>query len=542
MENQESDARPVSAAESTSGTVPSTRHLNIRHTDRLLATAQRLLSNRDKQASPEQDTLALITDLIHAATHDVLTGLPTRSLLISGLTHELELAADGDAQVAVLFVDLDNFKLVNDSLGHSVGDELLCEVARRINGCVEDLAGCIVSRIGGDEFVILYPHAKSQSDDRLAAAILAAVTEPFKIADREVVTSVSIGVASCARGAQSAEQLLCDADTALYAAKARGRNCMVRFNQELFARASRRMQIESDLRIALREKQLYVHYQPQVSLMTGQVLGVEALARWHHPVHGEMSPAEFIPIAEESRLINELGRQVLRSACKQFAEWSAQKPGLALSMTVNISPRQLEDPGFITEVQTILQQTGVCRSSLCLELTESALKCPEEELIGTLNQLRKMGIYIAIDDFGTEYSSLSRLRDLPIEVLKIDRSFIDGLPTESRDTAIVSSILSLAVATGKHVIAEGVERAEQALALRSMGCHVAQGFLFSKAVDAALILPMMARPLWNVPVSWGVQSAAVDPDSLTRRARRTFIEEFLDHIGVPMDSKSGAAP
>ncbi len=542
MENQGNDAKSVSPGEGNNGSVQSTRHLNIRHTDRLLATAQRLLSNRDTQAAPEQDTLAVITDLIHAATHDVLTGLPTRSLLISGLTHEMELASDGEAQVSVLFVDLDNFKLVNDSLGHSIGDELLCEVARRINGCVEDLAGCIVSRIGGDEFVILYPHAKSQSDDHLAADILAAVTEPFKIADREVVTSVSIGVASCIRGAQSAEQLLCDADTALYAAKARGRNCMVRFNQELFARASRRMQIESDLRIALREKHLFVHYQPQVSLTTGQLVGVEALVRWQHPEHGMMSPAEFIPIAEDSRLIGELGRQVLRTACQTLAEWAAQKPGLALSMTVNISPRQLDDPGFITEVQTILQQTGVCCSSLCLELTESALKCPEAELIGTLNQLRKMGIYIAIDDFGTEYSSLSRLRDLPIEVLKIDRSFIDGLPTESRDTAIVSSILSLAVATGKHVIAEGVERAEQAIALRSMGCHVAQGFLFSKAVDAALILPMMDRPVWRVPVSWGVQSAAVDPDSLTRRARRTFIEEFLDHIGVPMDSNSGVAP
>ncbi len=541
-ENQGKVARPVSTSEGNSGVVQSTRHLNVRHTDRLLATAQHLLSNRDKPASSEQDTLALITDLIHAATHDVLTGLPTRSLLVSGLTHELELVPDDEAQVSVLFVDLDNFKLVNDSLGHSIGDELLCEVARRIRECVAVLAGSIVCRIGGDEFVILYPHSHSQSADRLAAAILTAVTEPFKIADREVVTSVSIGVASCARGAKSAEQLLCDADTALYAAKARGRNCMVRFNQELFVRASRRMQIESDLRIALREKQLFVHYQPQVSLMSGQLVGVEALARWRHPEYGMMSPAEFIPIAEDSRLINELGRQVLQAACQKLAEWSARMPGLALSMTVNISPRQLEDPGFITEVQAILQKTGACRSSLCLELTESALKCPEAELIGTLNQLRKMGIYIAIDDFGTEYSSLSRLRDLPIEVLKIDRSFIDGLPTESRDTAIVSSILSLAVATGKHVIAEGVERAEQALALRSMGCHVAQGFLFSEAVDPALILPMIGRPVWHVPLSWGVQSAAVDPDSLTRRARSTFIEEFLDHIGVPMESNSGLTP
>lgn len=524
--------------------------MNIRHTDRLLATAQMLLSNRDVQASSQQDTLAVIADLIHAATHDVLTGLPIRSLLLSKLEHELARVPTGDEQVAVFFVDLDNFKLVNDSLGHDSGDELLCEVARRISGCLsgeEGRAGGqgeggIVSRIGGDEFVIFYPHALGGSEDTLAARMLAAVAEPVQIGGREVVTSASIGVASCALGAQTAEQLLRDADTALYAAKARGRNRMVRFNQELHARASRRMQIESDLRVALREQQLYVHYQPQVSLVTGQLVGVEALARWRHPEHGMMSPAEFIPIAEDSRLIGELGRQVLRSACVQLAAWSAALPGRPLSMTVNISPRQLGDPGFVAEVRAILQETGVNHASLCLELTESALTNSETEIIATLNQLHQMGIYVAIDDFGTEYSSLARLRDLPIEVLKIDRSFIDGLGTEPGDTAIVSSILSLAFATGKHVIAEGIERVEQALALRSMGCHVAQGYLFSVPVDATLILPMMNRPLWQAPASWGVQPAAVAPHSLTRRAHRTFIEEFLDHIGVPMEGKTGLAP
>jgi diguanylate cyclase (GGDEF)-like protein len=541
----EQDSTTSSAAGGSSGEpVRSTRHMNIRHTDRLLATAQVLLSNRDQHTSSQEDTLAVIADLIHAATHDVLTGLPTRSLLLSKLEHELAQVATGDAQVAVLFVDLDNFKLVNDSLGHDSGDELLCEVARRISDCVGEVAGKsgIVSRIGGDEFVILYPHAMGGSEELLAARMLAVVAEPVQIFGREVGTSASMGVASCARGAQTAEQLLRDADTALYAAKARGRNCMVRFNQELHARASRRMQIESDLRMALREKQLYVHYQPQVSLVTGKLVGVEALARWRHPEHGMVSPVEFIPIAEDSRLISELGRQVLRSACLQLAAWSAALPGRPLSMTVNISPRQLGDPGFIAEVQTILKETGVNHASLCLELTESALTNPEADVIATLNQLHQMGIYVAIDDFGTEYSSLARLRDLPIEVLKIDRSFIDGLPTEPGDTAIVSSILSLAFATGKHVIAEGIERVEQALALRSMGCHVAQGYLFSVPVDAALILPMMDRPLWQAPMNWGVQSAAVAPASLTRRAHRTFIEEFLDHIGVPMGAKAGAAP
>lgn len=527
---------PLSGA--ASETAHPTRRMSIRHTDRLLAKAEMLLRNRNQDESSQQELLAVITDLIHEATHDALTGLPTRNLLLTRLEYEVTKVATGDEQVAVLFLDLDNFKLVNDSLGHGSGDELLCEVARRITKCVSD--GGIVSRIGGDEFIVLSPHATQGTDDILAARILAAVTEPIKIADREVVTSASIGIASCTPGAQSAEQLLRDADTALYAAKARGRNCMVRFNYELHARAVRRMQIESDLRIALREKQIYVHYQPQVSLVTGQVVGVEALARWQHPEYGMVSPAEFIPIAEDSRLISELGRQVLQSACLQLAEWSAALPKRPLSMTVNVSPRQLGDPTFITEVHALINQTGIRRSSLCLELTESALMNSEAEVINTLNQLNQMGIYVAIDDFGTEHSSLARLRDLPIEVLKIDRSFIDGLATEPGDTAIVSSILSLAFATGKHVIAEGIERVEQALALRSMGCGVAQGYLFSVPVEAAQILSMLDKPLWQVPMNWGMESAAVAPDTLTRRAHPTFIEEFLDQIGVPMGIKAGA--
>ncbi|WP_410499664.1 putative bifunctional diguanylate cyclase/phosphodiesterase [Chitinibacter sp. S2-10] len=533
---------PPSPAGASSETVHRTRRMNIRHTDRLLTKAEMLLSNRGQNESSQQDTLAVIADLIHAATHDVLTGLPTRGVLLSRLESELTQAGSADERVAVLFVDLDNFKLVNDSLGHDSGDELLCEVAKRISDCVDDGESGIVSRIGGDEFIILFPHAIRGSEDVLASKILAAVTEPVKIAAREIVTSASIGVASCALGSQSAEQLLRDADTALYAAKARGRNCMVRFNHELHARAVRRMQIESDLRVALLEKQVYVHYQPQVSLVTGQLVGVEALARWQHPEYGMVSPAEFIPIAEDSRLIGELGRQVLRSACLQLAAWSAALPERPLSMTVNVSPRQLGDPDFIAEVQAIVEQTGIRLSSLCLELTESALTNSATEVLKTLNQLHQMGIYVAIDDFGTEYSSLARLRDLPIEVLKIDRSFIDGLGTEPGDTAIVSSILSLAFATGKHVIAEGIERVEQALALRSMGCGVAQGFLFSAPVDATFIMPMLDKPLWEAPMNWGVQAAAVAPDTLTRRAHRTFIEEFLDHIGVPMGLKAGDTP
>jgi diguanylate cyclase (GGDEF)-like protein len=513
--------------------------LTARHTDWLLAMTDALLRASNGEESSYRETIAAIKNLVHTATHDVLTGLPTRGVLLDRLERELAREPAGDELVAVIFIDLDNFKLVNDSLGHDSGDELLREMARRISRCA--LAGDTVSRFGGDELVILHPRASEGSEGHLGQRILAAMAEPIGIAGREVVTSVSIGVALCAPGRQSAEQLLRDADTALYAAKNRGRNRMERFNDELHARVARRMQLESDLRAALREAQLYVHYQPQVSLTTGYVVGVEALARWRHPEHGPVSPAEFIPVAEDSRLIHELGRQVLRSACRQLAAWTAASPGRPLSVTVNISPRQLDNPGFIAELESILGETGIRPSSLCLELTESALMNPETNMVEVLERVRRLGVYVAIDDFGTEHSSLARLRELPVEVLKIDRSFICGLPIEPGDMAIVSSILSLAFAMGKHVIAEGIERVEQAVTLRSMGCTVGQGFLFSAPVDATLILPMLEQPLWHSSGIGRIRSMLVSPNAQTRRAHRAFIDEFLYHIGAPMGAKPGTA-
>lgn len=512
------------------------RRVTARHTDALLAMTNELLRDAAGRESSDQETLKAIADLVHVATHDVLTGLPTRGILLERLEHELARADAGKEQAAILFIDLDNFKLVNDSLGHDSGDELLREIARRISSCVAE--GDTVSRFGGDEFVVLHPRASGGSENALAARMLAVMAAPISIGGREVVTSASIGVAICVPGTQSAEQLLRDADTALYAAKNRGRNRMERFNEELHVRVVRRMRIESDLRIALRDAQLYVHYQPQVSLTTGHLIGVEALARWRHPEFGMVSPVEFIPVAEESRLIGELGRQVLWSACRQLARWTAALPGQPLTMTVNISPRQLLDPNFITELQRCLAGTGVIPTSLCLELTESALMNAETDIVDILEQVRRTGVYLAIDDFGIEYSSLSRLRDLPVEVLKIDRSFIDGLPTEAGDSAIVSSILSLAYAMGKHVIAEGVERVDQALALHGMGCTVAQGFLFSTPVEPELITSMLGRPLWQPPEKWETRLAMISPYSRTRRAHRAFIDEFLDHIGAPMGART----
>jgi diguanylate cyclase len=531
--------RLITGGTSTGDSLRDDHRLAPATVDRLLSMSESLARSTAPTSAVDQEILSTMARLFHAATHDTLTGLPTRGVLLERLDAELQRTA-ARGQVAVLFVDLDNFKLVNDSLGHDCGDRVLCEMARRVRSCVRSTD--TVSRFGGDEIVVLHPDATDGSEAAIGARILAAMSEPIKVAGREVVVSASIGIALGVRGGKLAEHLLREADTALYAAKNRGRSRMERFNEELHAKVNRRVQIESDLRAALRDDQLYVHYQPQVNLQTGRMVGVEALVRWNHPTHGQVSPAEFIPVAEECGLIHTLGLQVLRSACRQLAQWNVETPGTPIAMTVNVSPRQLEDAGFVAEVSKLLGETGIRPASLCLELTETVLTGRDADTVKMLDNLHALGVYVAIDDFGTEYSSLSRLRALPVEVLKIDRSFIDGLPQESGDTAIVSSILSLAVAMGKHVIAEGVERPEQAAALRAMGCAVAQGYLFSRPVDPAKIPLMLGRPLWQLPADEVPASAAVAALPPARRGHFSFIDELLDHIGAPMGARPARTP
>jgi len=488
-------------------------------------------------ADAEVDHLRrLIAQLMRTAAHDPLTGLPTRDLLLERLERELARDTQDGEQTAVLFVDLDNFKLVNDSLGHGSGDVVLSEMARRIRGCIgtEDIA----SRFGGDEIVVLHPRASDDSALALGQRILTVLAEPIVVSGREVVVSASIGLAQCSPGAKSVEQLLREADTALYAAKDRGRARLEQFNEELHERAEKRVQIESDLRAALREQQLFVEYQPQVRLKDGQVVGVEALVRWRHPKHGIIPPGDFIPVAEDCGLIVKIGRQVLRQSCRQLAEWTAQVPGRKLAMTVNVSPRQIAEPAFIDELREVLSETGVDPTALCLEITESMMTTATADVVKQLEQIQQLGVFIAIDDFGTEHSSLSRLRDMPAEVLKIDRSFIDGLSSEPGDTAIVSSILSLAYAMGKHTIAEGVEKREQAAMLLRMGCEVAQGYFFSRPVAAERIIPLLNEPLWQPRAELALHTTQSTEGSV-RRGHRTFIDEFLEHIGAPMGSKAG---
>lgn len=477
----------------------------------------------------------MIAQLMHTAAHDPLTGLPTRALLLDRLEAELARCTTGDAQIAVLFVDLDNFKLVNDSLGHGSGDKVLSEMARRIVGCTGP--GDTASRFGGDEMVVLHPQDIAGSGVAMGRRILAALAEPIFVSGKEVGVSASVGIALCKPGTKSAEQLLREADAALYAAKDRGRARLELFSGDLLARAEKRVQIESDLRGALREAQLFVEYQPQVRLKDGLVVGVEALVRWRHPDRGVISPTDFIPVAEDCGLIVKVGQYVLLESCRQLAEWKTQMPDRPLAMTVNVSPRQLAEPTFVAELRQVLGYTGVDPRSLCLEITESAMMSAPDDVVALLDEVKRLGAYIAIDDFGTEHSSLSRLRDMPAEVLKIDRSFIDGLSSEPGDTAIVSSILSLAYAMGKHTIAEGVETQEQAAVLRRMGCEVAQGYFFSRPVAAQLILPMLTRPLWQPRSERALRT--VQPDGVQlRRGHRYFIDEFLDHIGAPMGTKA----
>ncbi|QOZ55343.1 bifunctional diguanylate cyclase/phosphodiesterase [Bradyrhizobium sp. CCBAU 53338] len=493
----------------------------------------------DRAGSEVERLRGVVAQLMHTAAHDPLTGLPTRRLLLERLAEVLAHDAAEGRQIAVLFVDLDNFKLVNDSLGHGSGDEVLSEMARRISGCIE--RGDTASRFGGDEMVILHPHAADGSELALGKRILTALAEPIFVSGKEVVVSASIGVALCTPGMKSAAQLLREADTALYAAKDRGRARLELFSDELYERAEKRMRIESDLRVALREQQLFVEYQPQVRLKDGRVVGVEALVRWKHPKFGVVPPGDFIGVAEDCGLINGIGRLVLEQSCRQLADWTRLAPGRPLAMTVNVSPRQLSDPAFFTELRQVLADTGIDPRALCLEVTESAMMRAPAEIVQLLDQIRQLGIYVAIDDFGTGHSSLSRLRDMPAEVLKIDRSFVDGLGSETGDTAIVSSILSLAYAMGKHTIAEGVEQPEQAALLLRMGCEAAQGYFFSRPVAAERIPPLLTGALWEAR-SPGAPHSTPHTEAQIRRGHRYFIDEFLDHIGAPMGTKAPGSP
>jgi diguanylate cyclase (GGDEF)-like protein len=435
-------------------------------------------------------TRAVRDRLAHQATHDLLTGLPNRALVLDRLEEGVARARRGEGLMAVLFIDLDRFKLVNDSLGHEAGDELLRAVASRI--CAVVRPGDTVGRLAGDEFVVICERVHDRDEPVVIAQhIAAAVAEPVETHEaggeaRLVEVGASIGITFAGPGSGSdPDGLLRDADMAMYRAKQRGRGRVEIFDETLRVAVQRRMQTQEDLRRAIAEGELSLHYQPIVDAVTGKVHSVEALARWRHPARGMLPPAEFIPIAEETGLIVPLGAWVLAEACRQVTVWRAAHTAIAaLNVSVNLSARQLADAELVPTVSSVLAGSGLPSEALWLEITESTVMADAESARRTLADLRRLGVHIAIDDFGTGYSSLAYLRRFPVEVLKIDRSFVRELGQNPEDEAIVGTVVSLARILGLGVVAEGVETAAQAAELRRLGCHTLQGYGLGRPLPA----------------------------------------------------------
>jgi diguanylate cyclase (GGDEF)-like protein/PAS domain S-box-containing protein len=430
--------------------------------------------------------------LLHHAMHDVLTGLPNRNLFLDRMAATLRRRETaGAGPFAVLFLDLDRFKVVNDSLGHHVGDELLVEVAGRLRETAP--AGSTVARFGGDEFAVLLDEVADEEEARAAAeALAAAVAAPLVLGEYELFTSASVGIALEHGAGERPETLLRNADMAMYRAKASGSSRCEVFDRAMHDAALLRLELETDLRRAVERAELVLHYQPIVSLRTGEVNGVEALLRWDHPRRGRLAPSLFIPAAEETGAILAVGEWVLREGCRQLALWRAENPGLRIAMSVNLSARQLSQRDLVETIAGALGQAGLDPRHLKLEITESMLLENTELAHSMLRQLKEFGIQIQMDDFGTGYSSLSSLHRLPIDALKVDRSFVARMHEENGTAPLVRTIAVLAQGLGLAVIAEGVETEEQLRAVREMGCDYAQGYLISPPVPAHEIAALLA--------------------------------------------------
>jgi diguanylate cyclase (GGDEF)-like protein/PAS domain S-box-containing protein len=408
----------------------------------------------------------------HLALHDSLTDLPNRLHFHEKLLQQLE---TNESTAAVMYLDLDRFKIINDTLGHPVGDMLLKEVARRLKEYVGD--EYLVARFGGDEFCILVPFTGLAQVHELACAILADLSRPIALADHDVTVGVSIGVACAPQDALTVDELIRKADLALYAAKAYGRGTVKYFKPEMDETARLRRDIELDLRSALRQQEMVLHYQPIVTLAAGEITAYEALIRWEHPVRGVVMPSVFIPIAEETGLILSIGEWVIRKALDDMRQWPEH-----VGVSINLSPAQMRSPTLISTVVHALASSAVNPERVCLEITESVLMQDSAANIETLHKLRSLGVHIALDDFGTGYSSLTYLRSFPFSKIKIDRSFVHDLDDQDDSRAIIRSVISLASSLGMTTTAEGVETEDQLAILSAEGCTEVQGFLFSKAV------------------------------------------------------------
>jgi diguanylate cyclase (GGDEF)-like protein len=441
----------------------------------------------------------------HQVLHDALTDLPNRTLFLDRLEHALARARREPGSITgVLFIDLDRFKNVNDSLGHEAGDQLLIQLGRRLRGSIREVD--TPARLSGDEFAVLVEGVAELNDViTVAQRIRDALSQPVTVGGNEIFSNPSIGVATSNDGREAASELLRNADTAMYRAKETGTRPCVVFEPTMHAAVMRRLELDADLARAVERNEFELHYQPVVVLEGETIAGAEALVRWRHPTKGLIPPAEFIGVAEETGQIVPLGRWVLQEAIRQAAEWQATLPGQgAFSLSVNVSARQLQDPAMLGQLTRMLYETGFNPAHLVLEITESVLMRDMAGTVGRLRELKQLGLQLAIDDFGTGYSSLGYLRQFPVDILKIDRSFIEDIAAETEQSAVARAIIGLSDALHLTTVAEGIETADQLLLLRALGCKLGQGYYFARPLLATGFAQLLQRGLgWkpNVPAA-----------------------------------------